>query len=220
VKQPGLPNITGTFSPSFDISTAWPNDRNTGAFGTTTTLSSNANRLGYVSGGTGVDTDIDASRSSSIYGNSDTVQPYSLTCRYIIKAYDGVTPTPAEADISEMLTELTGKADRRLSNLDTANLACHVVVDSYYDDTTGDWWREYSDGWVEQGVHNIGRDVVTNLLKPYADTSYSAVLYNGSNANTANVTPCLTSKTTTSFSALFDRTTGNAAYFAGMGAQS
>jgi len=118
VKQPGLPNIEGYaglcddsdfyrvrgVSPSgaFYTKSITANGMNSAATSPTT-----FNEAGY----------FDASKSNSIYGSSDTVQPYSLTTRYIIKAYDGVTPTPSEADISEMLTELTGKADRSLSNL-------------------------------------------------------------------------------------------------------
>jgi hypothetical protein len=104
VKQPGLPNITGRFG----YRTPHPP---TGAFYT-----GDGGAVGWYNDTTGP-TCFDASLSNSIYGNSDTVQPYSLTCRYIIKAYDGVTPTPSEADISEMLTELTNKADRDLDNL-------------------------------------------------------------------------------------------------------
>jgi hypothetical protein len=68
--------------------------------------------------------------------------------------------------------ELAGKADRRLSNLDTANLACHVVVDSYYNETTGDWYRVYDDGWTEQGGY-VASNTSTNeqtatFLKPFS----------------------------------------------------
>jgi hypothetical protein len=66
---------------------------------------------------------LDASLSNSIYGASNTVQPYALTVRYIIKAYDGVTPTPSQADISQILTELTGKA-----NINGSNMTYHKDV--------------------------------------------------------------------------------------------
>jgi hypothetical protein len=157
--------------------------------------------------------------SNPIYGASNTVQPYSCTVRYIIKAYDGVTPTPAEADISEMLTELTGKADRRLSNLDTANLACHVVVDSYYDDTTGDWWREYDDGWVEQGGDVATTDnqtITVNLLKAMADNKYT-VLTSRRKSEGGVYLPCVKTRTTTTITILgYDGY--SIWYVAGMGA--
>ena len=178
VKQPGLPNITGsatgytTGGGSFQ-----PYVTTSGAFnippGTEGKAVSAPDNMGK--GGSLI---LDASLSSPIYGASNTVQPYSCTTRFIIKAYDGVTPTPAEADISEMLTELTSKADRRLSNLDKANLACHVVVDSYYDDTTGDWYRVYDDGWIEQGgafaTSNIAINTIT-FLKAFVDNNYTVL---------------------------------------------
>jgi hypothetical protein len=124
---------------------------------------------------------LDASRSSAVYGASNTVQPYSCTTRFIIKAYDGVTPTPAEADISEMLTELTGKADRDLDNLSAVGeakiqaMSPRYLVDSYYN-TNGDWWRKYSDGWVEQGgIHTpaAGSNTGTiTYLVPFASANH------------------------------------------------
>jgi len=72
--------------------------------------------------------------------------------------------------------DLSGKANITLNNLDTANLSVHVVVDSYYNSTTGDWYRVYDDGWVEQGgmvsvtVETHNKEVT--LLKPMADSNY------------------------------------------------
>lgn len=62
-------------------------------------------------------TTFDASRSSAIYGNSDTVQPNALTTRYIIKAFDGQTPDSALIDITMYAQELAGKANITGSNL-------------------------------------------------------------------------------------------------------
>lgn len=79
----GLPNITGVF---VDGTNTWyPNMRKNldGAFyakGTTSEqcTGGNSGTSSYING-------FDASRSSSIYGNSTTVQPASLTSRYYIK---------------------------------------------------------------------------------------------------------------------------------------
>lgn len=73
VKSAGLPNIYGTFA-SIDVDA-------TDAF-----LS--IGKRGYVNQGSGVNTytkEFSASRSSSIYGSSNTVQPPALTMRYYIK---------------------------------------------------------------------------------------------------------------------------------------
>ena len=82
VKSAGLPNITGGFS---DI--AYQNENGaytSGAFVKTTQTEGYYNAGGInMNGNDGVD--FNASRCSSIYGNSDTVQPPALTMRYIIK---------------------------------------------------------------------------------------------------------------------------------------
>jgi hypothetical protein len=65
----------------------------------------------------------DASRSNPIYGNSDTVQPDALSCRYIIKAFNGQTPNSALIDITQYAQELANKADRDLDNLSAAGEA-------------------------------------------------------------------------------------------------
>ena len=79
VKTAGLPNITG----NFPIELVNPSNSASGAF----TLSKGSQNNRGIAGGTytwgGVS--IDASRSSSIYGNSTTVQPPAVTMRYIIK---------------------------------------------------------------------------------------------------------------------------------------
>jgi microcystin-dependent protein len=110
VKQPGLPNITGSGG------TLRQNITPTGAF-EHTGPNNYYNDAGAFDFLMQENFRFDASLSNPIYGASNTVQVYSCTTRFIIKAYDGVTPTPSQADISEMLTELTGKADRDLDNL-------------------------------------------------------------------------------------------------------
>ena len=74
----GLPNIEGLFS-----STVPPNVQGTGAF----RLVANAGIVGGDTGSSGLFSySFDASLSSAIYGNSNnTVQPPSVTMRYIIK---------------------------------------------------------------------------------------------------------------------------------------
>jgi hypothetical protein len=167
VKQAGLPNIEGTIE---SIAGGHP----TGAFSTT------SRTINDFAGGNyhGNYRTFDASQSNPIYGASDTVQPKSLTLRYFIQAFDGQTPDSALIDITQYAQELATKANRQLSNLDTANLACHVVVDSYYDSTTGDWWREYDDGWLEQGGFSVQTSAPQhhiNFLKPFKNTDCTCV---------------------------------------------
>lgn len=79
LKEPGLPNITGTDSKQW----SWAgNSTKAGAF---------VPRRGQTAGGTPTGSsetaffDFDASKSNSIYGASDTVQPSALTVKFIIK---------------------------------------------------------------------------------------------------------------------------------------
>lgn len=95
VKTAGLPNITGTTtnwsgSSSGGVSyRGWVRSNGTGAFQT----NSIKGEKFIISGQEAIGTDyyflqndsFDASRSSSVYGNSTTVQPPAVTMRYIIK---------------------------------------------------------------------------------------------------------------------------------------
>ena len=168
VKQAGLPNIKGKLG----FIGQYGGNPIDGAFaktGSTTNWPGNGTDF-YPA----YSTDFDASRSSAIYSDSvTTVQPHALTTRYIIKAFNGQTSDSALIDITQYAQDLAGKADKQLSNLDTNNLSVHVVVDNYYDDTTGNWYRVYDDGWVEQGGKCSEPGYITvNLLKPYKNTNY------------------------------------------------
>ena len=80
-KEAGLPNITGTFTVSSDTRTHL--SAFTGAFTQTTVA------VGRYAGDCDNEADrvtFDASRCSSVYGKSSTVQPASYTVRYYIKA--------------------------------------------------------------------------------------------------------------------------------------
>ena len=79
VKSAGLPNITGTVT----IQYYNPNDTPAGAFSTQTFTTERGRYSGTLYSYANVR--FDASQSSSIYGNSTTVQPPALTMRYIIK---------------------------------------------------------------------------------------------------------------------------------------
>ena len=76
--EAGLPNITGEVGGA-----SYATDYNSGAFKRTSTL-----RMNWAQGNAGWADgySFDASRSSTIYGNSTTVQPNSLTVIFLIKA--------------------------------------------------------------------------------------------------------------------------------------
>lgn len=79
------------------------------------------------------------------------------------------------------------------------------------------WYRLYNDGWVEQGG-NFGAafsswtDKLTTFLVPFRDTNYWVNAISGYNANTDS--PCVNTKTTTTFMCRPYNSTGNANWIA------
>ena len=191
----GLPNITGTG--------IWGKQSEpTGAIYTTgtsnygNTLSGNGERFqGF-----------DASRSSSIYGNSNTVQPQTIKVfYYIVVATD--TKTDIQVDIDEIVTELNRKADVDLMNavptsvfataLNTAGI--RTVVETYINGAS--WYRVWSDGWIEQGGLTASYNTLPTtiaLLKNYSNTNYS-VQCTQVGSNIRAYTMGVTDKTTSGF---------------------
>lgn len=161
--QAGLPNITATMAG--DISQA----NSSGAIAITSAYNGEM-WYGSTSVGRMRDWDFNASRSSSIYGRSNTVQPQSIKVLYYIVIATS-TKTDIQVDIDEITTDLNGKADVDLSNVPSSK---GILVESYGNSTS--WYRVYSDGWCVQGGHftatTTGANTIT-LLKPFADNSYS-----------------------------------------------
>ena len=79
VKAPGLPNITGT------VCTNAYYFGNYDATGAMWASSGSGNRNTGDDGGSNTKINFNASRSSSVYGASTTVQPPAVTVRFIIK---------------------------------------------------------------------------------------------------------------------------------------
>jgi microcystin-dependent protein len=174
VKQAGLPNITGSVDVQVRESTSTGTGLKNanGSFSITTNRSLPCANAASYNGENNI-LNFNASLSNPIYGASNTVQPYSCTVRYVIKAYDGVTPTPAEADISEMLTELTGKADRDLGNL-SADGENHFLEN--------DFTIIYPNGGSEASPANITNNtsyVESNPFPGYYVKCIPEVLING-----------------------------------------
>ena len=69
----------------------------------------------------------DASKSSSIYGNSETVQPQTVKCfAYIVIAT--VAKTDIQVDIDEIATDLNGKMDTDLSNMSASQTGKNTII--------------------------------------------------------------------------------------------
>lgn len=179
--EAGLPNITGKASAG--EFTAYKNSQleSIGALGWDGTYS-----LRGVNGSSdsSATLTLDASRSSSIYGNSSTVQPQTIkTFYYIVIATS--TKTDIQVDIDEIATDLNGKVNKA----DLQEVQC--IVETYVNGTS--WYRVYSDGWCEQGgiINSVSKDTYTSatisLLKSYKNTNYSVLLTQWDNEQTLGI---------------------------------
>jgi len=165
--QAGLPNIEGSFG-SVSSSYRFGN----GAFAADTS----GNEKYTVTGGAGTNCGIsfDASRSNSIYGNSNTVQPPAACVRFMIKAFDGQTPDSALIDITQYASDLANKADRSLSNLNQTG------EDHFLE---RDCTIIYPNGGSESSpasISNNSRYVEANPFPGYAVRAVTEVYINGS----------------------------------------
>ena len=116
----GLPNITGALTPNDTTSSSVDIDfTGTGAIQAT-----NASRP---SGSTGTSQwttwagfNIDASRSSSVYGNSTTVQPESIVGMWLVKAYGTIEDTGTineQQYIDDRMVAMTQYIDNSIANV-------------------------------------------------------------------------------------------------------
>lgn len=123
--EAGLPNITGSFNlGSTGLNTGMLGHcGGSGAFSGTETGSATyvATRNSSASS-TNRSWDFDASRSSLIYGNSNTVQPQAIKVFYYIVVAT-VAKLPIEVDIDNVATDLNGKADVDLTNVNATGTA-------------------------------------------------------------------------------------------------
>lgn len=165
---PGLPNITGSVTRNlyYDTPTA------TGSFVQGSTSDTNLRNDG--SGEPAGTLSFDASRSSSVYGNSTTVQP-PATQMYLY-FYVG--------NFAQSAIEQTAGLNAEMFN----DLNAHKVID-FQVPTANDytWYRKYADGWVEQGGRALvpatnglsGSSVNVTLLVPIATPEQATLSYNG-----------------------------------------
>ena len=198
-KDAGLPNITGKTGTTCSYTT----------FSSSGSLKNSTKASDYMvaSGGAyaykEINFDLDASQSNPIYGNSDTVQPPSTLLIPYVKLFKGASADSTDLAISEVANDVIRLSGR-----------IHIV-DSYHD-ADGNWWREWSDGWIEQGGGIVTYGSIVNFLKPFASDKYSIV---GSNKDADNG-PRINEKTPLYFSVYNNSTHKWASWYAcGMGAK-
>lgn len=161
--EAGLPNITGNVNGVSNRS-FYSSPTADGAF----YVDSYGNNAFAGGGGVGNNSallHLNASRSSSIYGNSNTVQPQSVK-GYIYMVIANTAKTPVQVDIDNIATDLNNKVNKG-----------HEVIE--FQAPTADngytWYRKYADGWVEQGGYqNTGAGwTQITLLIEMSDTNYT-----------------------------------------------
>lgn len=180
----GLPNITGQLVGSGDRTSM---QGAYGAFygdGSTGTGSSSSSVKGYIN------LYLDASRSSSIYGNSATVQPQTIKTLYYI-CIATTTKTDIQADIDEIASDLNLKAETDLSNLTAAGniygsklYAPSSVNEAVTIGSSGADYTAPSNGWVyAQGTQSSSGGWMalvnaTSGIISRAQTSYNNSIHN------------------------------------------
>ena len=126
-------------------------------------------------------TGFDASRSNHIYGASNTVQPPALTLLPCIKAFDAAT-NPSLIDITELANDV---ADLSANKLDKSvnGKAVKYITETYNDGMN--WYRKWSDGWLEQGGMLVAQTGIITLtfLLPFSDDKYCILKNTGSTVN-------------------------------------
>lgn len=167
----GLPNITGGFS-------AVVHDHHgntaTGAFGNTV-INAYVGRKDSALISTGEQEvygyDFNASRLSSVYGNSDTVQPPSIVGMYLVKAFGTVSNVGNQdiADISAGLTRLENDLSTLENDLSTAvvgaSISGKVITLTFADGTTKTLTTQ------DTNTDNINTYKSTNI-NSYSGTGY------------------------------------------------
>ena len=137
-KESGLPDITGTFR-GLGQNIASGDSYESGAFKAINTNSA----FSSASGNDAKKRDSATSRSNPLYGSGMTVQPRALTLLPCIKAFHSAL-RPGLIDITELAGEMTGKLEKVIDGN-----SVKYIAGTFSDGTN--WWRQWSDSWLEQG---------------------------------------------------------------------
>ena len=140
---------------------------------------------------------LNAQGVNSIYGNSDTVTPETMTGIWVIKAI-GVVVDSGETDIAQVLQGIeTVQSNLTVTN-NKINGITDYIIESYNNGTM--WYRKWKSGWLEQGGTNPSSQQGTlTFSKAFKDTNYkciSTIYFNDYGAMYFQMT--MHSKTTTS----------------------
>ena len=173
----GVPNIEGQFKADRHLSSAAPS----GAFA----VVSGSGTTGADDTGTSqsIYYDFYASRCSTVYGNSDTVQPNAVALRHFVVIANG-TVNKNMMDWSKWASSMQGKL-----NSDHSNDPYPYLIEISSKELLPYWYKVYSNGWCEQGSidETAAKTVTITLLKPYiSKTHYSINNSLGGELNTGS----------------------------------
>ena len=206
--EAGLPNIIGTVGPLDDTS----KNNLSGVFYNKQAIAYDASSTGS---GNGWLLEFDAHRSTHIYGQSDTVQPPAVNMligEYVISAFSEFSETTEESiqkNIESLELELS-RYEQILQKCTTS-----YVVETWSSDTN--WYRKWSDGWIEQGGYCDAQAVATTIITlhiPYTNINYNIHLTNKFvNSATKNAVH-ITAQTESNFTYWCENTNGDAYWYA------
>ena len=165
-RKAGLPNITGYWN------TRGP-EILANATGGALSIESTSEDYGYGHsiGGKSPKLKLDASCSSSLYGRSTTVQPEShewMICVVVA----GQATNLGSVDMADVLTtvaQVQADISQVQDDVDAIPRPNAYVTKTWRNGT--EWYRLWSDGWLEQGGHGTGGTCTFN--KSFSNTNYT-----------------------------------------------
>lgn len=186
--QAGLPNITGYWA------TRGP-EILTNSTGEALSIESTSDNFGYghVTGAHSPKLKIDASRSSSVYGRSTTVQPESYEWIMCVVVY-GIATNVGSVDIQNVMSAVNA-VQAQVGEIPKPKA---YITETWHSGTS--WYRKWSDGWVEQGGEMVkaSTEKVT-LHTPYTSTNYCVQGTPTTQSTMSSPRIFVENKTTTSF---------------------
>lgn len=206
IAEAGLPNITGNTP---NVGACLNNNNSTLVDGAFSSYSSSNGGFGGGGGYTNAAARLkfDASRSNSIYGNSDTVQPQAVKILYYV-VIATIVKTDVVVDIDQVATDLNGKMDKDMTNMGPLPTSVidkfkealgETVIKTYVSGTSG--YRIWSDGYCEQWGNVVVTDnnqPTVTMVKSFADLNY-IINVTAKNTNYAYVVMSVFTVTNNSF---------------------
>lgn len=168
--EAGLPNISGTFA-ARGIELDSEKFKGTGCFyldvGYPFTDSYSGHQSYPTKGGIG----FSARAANKVYDKSDTVQPESHEWVMCVVAY-GIATNVGSVDIQNVMSAVNAvQASLTQIKLDKAQIPQpRTYVTKTWSSVT-DWYRVWSDGFIEQGGHGTGS--TCNFSKPFSNKDYT-----------------------------------------------